>query len=97
MRTIGADDSLSSEGKQVRNTMNEVDLFMSHEGLLLDYESALTRKVVIDGEVKWYNLGAHFLWIGDRTRQIDGAHVEYFRGIANPLGMKIGPTMQPDG
>lgn len=70
---------------------NSVRLFTSHEGLLLPYESALTRQV--DGA--WLNLGAHFLWIGDRTRQLDGAHVDHFRGIANPIGVKVGPTMAP--
>ena len=113
-------------------------MFSSHEGLLLLYEEALTRKT----ELGWYNLGAHFLWIGDRTRQLDGAHIgagmngrvghmggargrstrvghaggarawggmtrvlpltalcpwpEYFRGLANPIGIKVGPSMRPD-
>merc|ERR1711916_41241 len=71
--------------------LGSADFFSSHEALLLNFESALTRKV----NNKWYNLGAHFLWIGDRTRQLDGAHVEYFRGLANPIGMKVGPTMKP--
>ena len=71
--------------------LNSVRLFTSHEGLLLPYESALTRKV---GD-QWLNLGAHFLWIGDRTRQLDGAHIDYFRGIDNPIGVKVGPTMDP--
>eukprot|EP01121_Diplochlamys_sp_Union-15-3_P009049 TRINITY_DN2443_c0_g1_i5.p1 TRINITY_DN2443_c0_g1~~TRINITY_DN2443_c0_g1_i5.p1 ORF type:complete len:150 (-),score=14.29 TRINITY_DN2443_c0_g1_i5:2-451(-) len=75
LNTIGADDSPS---------IKSVDLFSSHEGLLLNYEEALTSKV----GAKYYNLGAHFLWIGDRTRQIDGAHIEYFRGISNPIGIK---------
>lgn len=69
-------------------SLRGVYLFSSHEGLILDYEAALT-KLVKDS---YYNLGAHFLWIGDRTRQIDGAHIEYFRGIANPIGVKIGPS-----
>ncbi|KTW26597.1 uncharacterized protein T551_03514 [Pneumocystis jirovecii RU7] len=73
-------------------------IFTSHEGLLLDYEESMTRKIKDSetNETKWWNLGAHFLWIGDRTRSIDGAHVEYFRGIENPIGVKIGPTMKPD-
>lgn len=58
----------------------------------LDLEEALTRKV---GD-KYYNLSAHQVWIGDRTRQLDGAHVEYFRGISNPVGVKVGPSMKPD-
>ena len=66
-----------------------MDIFSSHEGLLLPYEQALTERV---GD-RWYNLGSHFQWIGDRTRQVDHAHVEYFGGIANPLGIKVGPTM----
>jgi hypothetical protein len=67
---------------------------------MLDYEQALTREfpipISVDGAAKttaFYNTSAHFLWIGDRTRQIDGAHVEYFRGIRNPIGIKVGPTM----
>ncbi|MCP4810131.1 MAG: 3-deoxy-7-phosphoheptulonate synthase [Proteobacteria bacterium] len=74
------------------DNLRSVEFFTSHEGLLLAYEEALTRRV---GD-RWYNLGAHMLWIGDRTRQLDGAHVEYFRGIANPIGIKVGPTMAPD-
>eukprot|EP00401_Gymnodinium_catenatum_P039885 CAMPEP_0117527814 /NCGR_PEP_ID=MMETSP0784-20121206/36994_1 /TAXON_ID=39447 /ORGANISM="" /LENGTH=432 /DNA_ID=CAMNT_0005324083 /DNA_START=107 /DNA_END=1405 /DNA_ORIENTATION=+ len=66
--------------------------FTAHEAMQLDLEAALTRKV---GN-KYYNLSAHFVWIGDRTRQIPGAHVEYFRGISNPIGCKVGPTMKPD-
>ena len=84
MRTIGADDQES--------TIKSVDLFMSHEGLLLDYEAALTKQI---GD-KHYNLGTHYLWIGDRTRQLDGGHVEYFRGIQNPIGVKVGPSMKPE-
>jgi 3-deoxy-7-phosphoheptulonate synthase len=44
----------------------------------------------------WYNTSAHFIWVGDRTRQLDGAHIEYFRGIRNPIGVKVGPSMKPD-
>ncbi|ODO07323.1 3-deoxy-7-phosphoheptulonate synthase [Cryptococcus wingfieldii CBS 7118] len=54
------------------------------------------REVEVDGGKKWYNTSAHFIWIGDRTRQLDGAHVEYFRGIANPIGIKVGPTMEAE-
>jgi len=71
------------------DSFRSVSLFTSHEGLLLAYEEALTSKV----RDKYYNLGAHFLWIGDRTRDIKGAHIEYFRGISNPIGIKCGPTM----
>jgi 3-deoxy-7-phosphoheptulonate synthase len=73
--------------------LSKVDFFTSHEGLLLDYESALTRSC--SGSSKAYNLGAHMLWLGERTRQPDGAHVEYLRGIANPIGIKLGPTADP--
>ncbi|KAI9916940.1 hypothetical protein PsorP6_017151 [Peronosclerospora sorghi] len=72
--------------------LKTVDLFVSHEGLELGYEEAMTRK--ING--KYYNVGTDFLWIGDRTRQLDHAHVEYFRGIGNPIGIKIGPSMAVD-
>jgi len=71
-------------------TKGSMDFFTSHEAMQLDLEGALTRKV---GE-KYYNLSAHFVWIGDRTRQLDGAHVEYFRGISNPIGVKVGPSMK---
>jgi 3-deoxy-7-phosphoheptulonate synthase len=102
----------------------------SHEGLMLDYEQALTRASPVPSTMQtfvpqsglstprgtrsqsppaitpdgitvsagastkaWYNTSAHFLWVGDRTRQLDGAHVEYFRGIRNPIGVKVGPSM----
>lgn len=71
-------------------TLETVDLFSSHEGLILAYEEALTR--MGPGSAA-YNVGAHMLWIGDRTRALDGAHLEYFRGINNPVGIKVGPTM----
>ena len=74
--------------------INRVDFFTSHEGLHLYYEQAQTRQV--PRRTGWYNLSTHFPWIGDRTRALDGAHVEYFRGIANPIGVKIGPTVTPD-
>ncbi|KAI1342911.1 DAHP synthetase [Xylariaceae sp. FL0016] len=104
MHTIGADRS---------SKLDTVDLYTSHEGLLLEYEEALTRlmdcppaPVTTEGPLlsitngngvgskrkEYYNTSAHFIWIGDRTRQIDGAHVEFFRGIANPIGIKVGPT-----
>merc|ERR1712151_804899 len=68
------------------------EFFTAHEAMQLDLEEALTRKV---GE-KHYNQSAHIVWIGDRTRQVNGAHVEYFRGISNPIGCKIGPSMKND-
>jgi 3-deoxy-7-phosphoheptulonate synthase len=71
--------------------INRVDFFTSHEGLHLYYEQAQTRQV--PRRTGWYNLSTHFPWIGERTRALDGAHVEYFRGIANPIGVKIGPSV----
>ncbi|ORX48415.1 DAHP synthetase [Piromyces finnis] len=86
-------------GKNSNPSLETIDFFVSHEGLLLDYESQFTKKVVDPTDSnkteKWYNLGTHFLWIGDRTRQLNGAHVEYFRGIQNPIGIKVGPSMKP--
>jgi 3-deoxy-7-phosphoheptulonate synthase len=79
--------------KTYRN-LRETDFYTSHEALLLPYEEAFTRKDSITGE--WYDTSAHMLWIGDRTRQLDGAHVEYLRGVKNPIGVKAGPTMDPE-
>jgi len=70
--------------------LTRVDFFTSHEGLLLQFEQALTR---MERQRGWYNLGTHMAWIGDRTRAIDGAHLEYFRGIRNPIGLKVGNSM----
>merc|ERR1712190_174246 len=78
-------------GAKYRNTA-PVEFFTAHEAMQLDLEEALTRPV---GD-KYYNLSAHLLWIGDRTRQLDNAHVEYFRGISNPIGCKIGPSMKAE-
>ena len=74
--------------------MRTVDLYTSHEALLLPYEEALTRQDSLTGD--WYGCSAHLLWIGDRTRQHDHAHVEFLRGVANPIAMKCGPSLQPD-
>jgi 3-deoxy-7-phosphoheptulonate synthase len=74
--------------------IGRVDFFASHEGLHLYYEQAQTRQV--PRRTGWYNLSTHFPWIGERTRALNGAHVEFFRGIANPIGVKIGPTVTPD-
>ena len=74
--------------------INRVDFFTSHEGLHLPYESAQTRRV--PHREGWYNLATHFPWVGMRTADLDGAHVEYFRGIRNPLAVKIGPGMTAD-
>jgi 3-deoxy-7-phosphoheptulonate synthase len=106
-------------GATTESNLSSVNLYTSHEGLLLDYEEAMTRKMH-DHDIqksnssssldtmaasftsggnstgKYYNLGAHYLWIGDRTREMDGAHIEYFSGIHNPIGIKVGPSMKPD-
>ncbi|CAL1703036.1 unnamed protein product [Somion occarium] len=107
-----------------RGALGEVDFYTSHEGLMLEYEEALTRKFPLPESLRspsststsrspspssrsrtrsgpnvpeaYYNTSAHFLWIGDRTRQLDGAHVEYFRGIRNPIGIKVGPSMKDE-
>jgi len=75
-------------------SIHRVDFFTSHEGLHLAYEQAQTRRV--PRRTGWYNLTTHFPWIGDRTRRLDGAHVEYFRGLANPVAVKLGPHTTPD-
>ncbi|WP_133503270.1 class II 3-deoxy-7-phosphoheptulonate synthase [Marinomonas balearica] len=74
--------------------LKETDFYTSHEALLLPYEEALTRQDSLTGE--WYDCSAHMLWIGDRTRQLDGAHVEFLRGVQNPIGLKAGPSMNPE-
>ena len=74
--------------------LRETSFYTSHEALLLPYEQALTRQDSLTG--KWYDCSAHMLWIGDRTRQIDGAHVEFLRGVHNPIGVKAGPSMDPE-
>ncbi|HVZ68385.1 MAG TPA: 3-deoxy-7-phosphoheptulonate synthase class II [Rhizomicrobium sp.] len=75
---------------QLRTT----DFYTSHEALLLNYEQAMTRVDSTSGD--WYDTSAHMLWIGDRTRQLDGAHVEFMRGIKNPIGLKCGPSLAED-
>ncbi|KAE8349301.1 DAHP synthetase [Aspergillus coremiiformis] len=105
MQTVGIDTDRGVE---------TVDIYTSHEGLLLEYEQSLTRLLknpptetthsaqapsVVTApapQQSYFATSAHFLWIGDRTRQLDGAHIEFFRGIANPIGIKIGPSMLPD-
>ena len=74
--------------------LKRVEFFTAHEALLLGFEEAMTRIDSTSGD--WYDTSAHMVWIGERTRQLDGAHVEYFRGIRNPIGCKVGPTMEPD-
>ncbi len=76
------------------NQLRETVLYTSHEALLLNYEEALTRRDSLTND--WYNCSAHMLWIGDRTRELEGAHIEYFRGINNPIGCKVGPSMMED-
>ncbi|MAQ02343.1 MAG: 3-deoxy-7-phosphoheptulonate synthase class II [Gammaproteobacteria bacterium] len=75
-------------------SLHETSLFTSHEALLLNYEQALTRIDTLTG--KPYDCSAHMVWIGERTRQLDHAHIEFFRGINNPIGVKVGPTMEED-
>ena len=76
------------------DTLHEVDFWTSHEALILDYEEALTRRDSITQD--WYDCSAHMLWVGERTRQPDGAHVEFLAGIHNPVGSKVGPDAAPD-
>ena len=88
MRACGID---SDSVPQLRST----DLYTSHEALLLGYEQALTRVDSTTGD--WYATSGHMIWIGDRTRQPDHAHVEFCRGVENPIGLKCGPSMEADG
>ena len=83
MRACGVDT-------EANHDLHETDVYTSHEALLLGYEEALTRQDSLTGA--WYDCSAHMLWIGERTRQLDGAHVEFLRGVGNPLGCKVGPT-----
>ncbi|HVX19363.1 MAG TPA: 3-deoxy-7-phosphoheptulonate synthase class II [Acidimicrobiales bacterium] len=73
--------------------LHEVDFYTSHEALILGYEEALTRRDSLTDD--WYDCSAHMLWVGERTRQIDGAHVEFLAGVGNPIGCKIGPSTTP--
>ena len=87
MNACGVDLSVDSP-------IHQVDLFTSHEALLLEYEEALTRRDSLTGG--WYDCSAHLVWIGERTREIDGAHVEFASGIGNPVEVKLGPSATPD-
>ena len=87
---MGACGMTSDNTKAIR----EASFFTSHEALLLNYEEAMTRVDSLTGQ--WYDTSAHMLWIGERTRQLDGAHISYLQGVANPVGCKVGPTMEPD-
>ena len=87
MRAIGLDPEAHPE-------LRATDFYTSHEALLLGYEQALTRVDSTSGD--WYATSGHMIWIGDRTRQPDHAHIEYCRGIKNPIGLKCGPSLKPD-
>jgi len=87
MRACGVDTESHS-------ALHEVDVYTSHEALILGYEEALTRQDSLTGQ--WYDCSAHMLWIGERTRQLDGAHMEFLRGVGNPIGVKIGPNTTAD-
>ncbi len=87
MKACGVDTGIEAQ-------LHQVDFYTSHEALILGYEEALTRQDSLTGD--WYDCSAHTLWIGERTRQLDGAHVEFLRGVHNPLGCKLGPTATPD-
>jgi 3-deoxy-7-phosphoheptulonate synthase len=80
-------------GEPIHN-LRSVEFYTSHEALLLPYEEGVTRQV--PRQSGWFNLGTHFPWIGMRTAALDGAHVEYFRGIRNPVAVKLGPSVTPD-
>ncbi len=95
---------MAAIGLTAENTpqIRETEFYTSHEALLLHYEQALTRRDSTTARLDdgyggdWYDCSAHMLWIGDRTRQLDGAHVEFLRGVCNPIGLKCGPSLQPD-
>jgi len=74
--------------------LHQVDFYTSHEALLLGYEEALTRRDSLTGD--WYDCSAHLVWVGERTRQPDGAHIEFLAGVQNPIGVKLGPTATPE-
>jgi 3-deoxy-7-phosphoheptulonate synthase len=85
MAHIGADNPFVSE------VLERTEIFTSHEALLLDYEEKLTRSVSGGG---WIDGSAHYVWVGERTRDLDGAHIEFIRGVENPIGIKLGPTLE---
>ena len=82
-------DACGINNKNVRQ-LSETSFYISHEALLLPYEAAFARIDSTTGD--WYDVSAHMVWIGDRTRQLDGAHVEFCKGISNPIGIKVGPS-----
>ena len=81
---------------QTASSLAETEFYTSHEALLLGFEEAMTRHDTITEERGWFATSAHMVWIGDRSRQIDGAHVEFMRGISNPIGLKCGPSLESD-
>ncbi|KAI5479640.1 3-deoxy-9-phosphoheptulonate synthase [Pseudohyphozyma bogoriensis] len=92
-------------GGRKEGALDSAEIFLSHEALMLEYETALTRKLNVPAfarrdrnvpEQGYYCTSAHFIWIGDRTRSLTGAHVEFFRGLRNPIGIKVGPSMATD-
>jgi len=86
---------MTAIGVDMRNpALHQTDIWTSHEALLLDFEEALTRRDSLTGD--WYDCSAHFLWIGERTRRPDGAHVEFLAGVHNPVGVKLGPSATPE-
>ena len=87
MRACGIDT-------ETNTALHQVDVYTSHEALILGYEEALTRQDSLAGD--WYDCSAHMLWIGERTRQLDGAHVEFLRGVGNPIGCKVGKSTSVD-
>jgi 3-deoxy-7-phosphoheptulonate synthase len=95
-RTLEIMRALGITEKNTRELVT-TDFYTSHEALLLGYEQAMTRRDEVMGSGRYFATSAHMLWIGDRTRQPDHAHVEFCRGIENPIGLKCGPTIEPDG
>ncbi|NQU44178.1 3-deoxy-7-phosphoheptulonate synthase, partial [bacterium] len=93
-RILDAINFMESFGGVRAQALGRIDFFTSHEGLLLGYEEAMTHRDADSGH--FYNHGAHMLWIGNRTRDLDGAHVEFFRGIANPIGVKVDADLAPE-
>lgn len=99
MKVIGADRERQSDSADVISNLETVDYFTSHECLTLEYEEAMTRSSQARNQhtpPEMFDLSAHFVWLGDRTRGVAGAHAEFVRGISNPVGIKVGPSMQPD-
>jgi 3-deoxy-7-phosphoheptulonate synthase len=79
---------------EVEHALHQVDFYTSHEALILGYEESLTRQDSLTGD--WYDCSAHMLWVGERTRELDGAHIEFLSGVKNPIGCKLGPSVSPE-